>query len=62
VSNKGIHHFSIEWRVKELDSFMGKMLRKKIDNPEEIKDLVGLRIKCFILSDVEREKKVIEEN
>ena len=54
VPKEGIHHFSIEGRVKEYDSFMGKILRKKIENPEEINDLLGLRIICFILADVER--------
>lgn len=62
VSNKGIHHWHIEGRVKQYDRFIGKIWRKKIDNPEEINDLLGLRIICFILSDVERVKEVIEKN
>jgi putative GTP pyrophosphokinase len=62
VSNKGIHHLPVEARVKEYESFMGKKLRKNIDNPEEINDVLGLRVICFILSDVEKAKEVIEKN
>lgn len=52
----------IQGRVKEYDSFVGKILRKDIDNPEEINDLLGLRVICFILSDTKKLNEVIEKN
>ena len=52
----------IQGRVKEYDSFVRKILRKDIDNPEEINDLLGLRVICFILSDTKKVNEVIEKN
>ena len=60
--NKGIHPWHVEGRVKEYNSFQRKMSGKDIDNPEEIFDLVGLRVICFILSDVRKVNEVIEKN
>jgi len=44
VSNNEVHYMVIRGRVKEYDSFVRKILRKDIDNPEEINDLLGLRL------------------
>jgi len=52
----------IQGRVKEYDSFVRKILRKDIDNPEEINDLLGSRVICFILSDTKKVNEVIEKN
>ncbi|MGC1927561.1 MAG: RelA/SpoT domain-containing protein, partial [Candidatus Nitrosopolaris sp.] len=60
--NKGINPWHVEGRVKEYNSFLRKMSRKSIDNPEEIFDLVGLRVICFMLSDVRKVNEVIEQN
>ena len=40
-------------RVKETESFIGKVKRKESKKPfEEIQDVVGLRIVCLFLSDI----------
>ena len=62
VSNNEVHYMVIQGRVKEYDSFVRKILRKDIDNPEEINDLLGLRVICFILSDTKKVNEVIEKN
>ncbi|MCJ7620786.1 MAG: RelA/SpoT domain-containing protein, partial [Anaerolineae bacterium] len=50
----GINVLSIESRVKEFDSFWGKVQRKRYDNPlEDIHDMCGLRVICYYPGDVE---------
>jgi len=61
VTNEGIHHLPIQARIKEYDSFIAKKHRKEIDNPEDITDLLGLRVICYILSDVEKVKEIVEK-
>ncbi|MFJ8517712.1 GTP pyrophosphokinase [Lysinibacillus xylanilyticus] len=49
-------------RVKEIESFLGKVKRKEIEKPfEEINDIVGIRIVCLFLSDIEKIEKVIAD-
>jgi putative GTP pyrophosphokinase len=50
-----IKFHSITSRLKELDSFLDKAQRKELKNPlDEIHDVVGLRVVCLLLSDIER--------
>lgn len=50
-------------RVKKLDSLIDKAQRKQIVKPfEEIDDIVGLRIVCLFLSDIDKIEKVIADN
>jgi len=50
-------------RVKEKESFLGKVKRKELVKPfEEIHDIVGIRIVCLFLSDIEKIDKVIANN
>ncbi|WP_068982852.1 GTP pyrophosphokinase [Lysinibacillus xylanilyticus] len=50
-------------RVKEIESFLGKVKRKELEKPfEEINDIVGIRIVCLFLSDIEKIEKVIADN
>lgn len=50
-------------RVKEKESFLGKIKRKELEKPfEEINDIVGIRIVCLFLSDIEKIDKVIADN
>ena len=51
--NKIKIHF-ITFRIKTLDSFLDKLQRKDITNPfEQIHDIIGFRIVCLFLSDIE---------
>lgn len=53
---------SIAKRVKTLDSFLGKIDRFQIEKPfEQIDDVVGLRVICLFLSDIERIGNVIQK-
>lgn len=56
-----IKYSSISSRTKELDSFNTKASQEKYDDPiNQIKDLSGIRITCYVESDVEKISKVIE--
>lgn len=60
--NKIPYHI-ITSRTKTFESFRDKIQRVEAGNPfEDIKDLCGIRIICLFLSDLERIKKLIEEN
>lgn len=57
---KGIKTHSISFRIKEVSSLLDKVRRKNIEKPfEQIHDLVGFRIVCLFLSDLEEIKKII---
>jgi ppGpp synthetase/RelA/SpoT-type nucleotidyltranferase len=57
---KLIKTHSISYRIKELSSLLDKVRRKDIEKPfEQIHDLVGFRIVCLFLSDLEEIKKMI---
>ena len=56
-----IKYSSISSRTKELDSFDKKASQEKYSDPiNQIKDLSGIRITCYVESDVEKISKVIE--
>ena len=53
----------IDSRIKTFDSFADKSNRKNCINPfEEIKDIVGLRVVCRFLSDIEHIRKAIKSS
>lgn len=53
--NSKIKIHSILSRIKSFESFYEKAERKKLEDPlHEIKDILGLRIVCLFLSDIER--------
>lgn len=53
---------SIPSRIKGLDSFLNKIILYRIENPfEEINDIVGLRVICLFLTDIEKIGNVIRE-
>jgi putative GTP pyrophosphokinase len=55
--------YSIQSRIKKVDSFLDKSRRKNCKNPiEEIHDIVGLRIVCLFLSDISRISEIIRES
>lgn len=58
--NSDIKIYSISSRIKDVDSFLKKVERKESKNPfEEIQDIVGLRIVCLFLSDINRIGEII---
>jgi putative GTP pyrophosphokinase len=48
-------------RAKDFESFAEKMERKKYSHPEEMTDIAGIRIVCFVLSDVKLVSSIIEQ-
>lgn len=60
LKEMNIPYLSISYRIKESDSFIGKIERKNYLKPfEEIEDICGVRIICYYQSDVEKIKNVI---
>nr|VFJ53882.1 MAG: hypothetical protein BECKFW1821A_GA0114235_10455 [Candidatus Kentron sp. FW] len=49
-------------RIKGIDSLIDKVRRKEITRPfEQIHDLIGFRIVCLFLSDLDRIRNIIRE-
>jgi putative GTP pyrophosphokinase len=63
LAKEAIEYPLIQARVKDFESFVEKMERKKgkYDHPEAMTDLAGLRIVCFVLSDMELVSPLIEQ-
>lgn len=58
----GIKIHSIVYRIKNISSLLDKVRRKNIEKPfEQIHDMVGFRIVCLFLSDLEEIKKIIRK-
>lgn len=54
INGQKIKYHSLTSRIKSFDSFIDKIRRKKIKNPfDEIHDVVGLRIVCLFLDDIQ---------
>lgn len=63
LKESGIKIHSIPSRVKDLDSFLGKIDRKQYENPfEQMQDFVGLRIICLFLSDISKIGEIVRES
>lgn len=61
IDRKKIKYHSFYSRIKEFDSFRDKIKRKNIKDPfNEIYDLVGFRIVCLFLSDIEKIGDIIK--
>jgi putative GTP pyrophosphokinase len=59
IAKKGIKIHSALHRIKEIDSLLDKMRRKKIDNPfDRVHDIVGFRVVCLFLSDLDELKNL----
>lgn len=63
IRNAQIKIHSIANRVKTIDSFLGKIQRKQLEKPfEKIRDIVGIRVICLFLSDIERIGQIIRDS
>lgn len=62
LKEANIPFLSINYRIKEADSFLGKIERKKYESPfEEIEDICGVRVICYYQSDVEKIKHILKK-
>jgi len=63
LDDKGIKVHSTSSRVKSLESFREKILRKDYADPmTDIHDIVGARVVCLFLDDVQRVEDIIRKN
>jgi putative GTP pyrophosphokinase len=60
--NEEIQYYKIESRVKDFEKFVRKMMDKKYATPEEMTDVVGLRIVGFVPSDINTLSGLVEGN
>lgn len=61
IARKRIKIHSVTNRIKEINSLLDKMRRKKILNPfDDIHDLVGFRVVCLFLSDLDELKNLFK--
>lgn len=62
IKSEKVNIHSISKRIKSWDSLLVKIHRKKIENPfDEIHDIVGLRIVCLFLEDLDMIEKIIKK-
>lgn len=62
INKHGVKTHSITSRIKEVASFLDKIRRKNIEKPfGQIHDLVGFRVVCLFLSDIDEIRKIIRE-
>lgn len=60
IKRNKIKIHSIDHRIKEISSIVDKARRKKIENPlDHFHDLVGFRVVCLFLTDLEKIEKII---
>ena len=61
LNEQKIKIHSIPHRIKKIDSLITKIRKKKMDKPfEQIHDLVGFRVVCLFLSDIEKISNAIK--
>ncbi len=62
IIKQNIKIHSITYRIKEINSLLDKVRRKKVINPfEQIHDIVGFRIVCLFLSDLTEIGRIIKK-
>ncbi|MFH1320891.1 MAG: RelA/SpoT domain-containing protein [Bacteroidota bacterium] len=60
---KSIKTHTINFRIKEVSSLLDKVRRKNIEKPfEQIHDIIGFRVVCLFLSDLEEIGNIIRRD
>src|SRR5256885_587816 len=55
LANSAIKYHTFTSRIKTFEAFLAKKERKTLDDPfGEITDIVGVRVVCLFLSDIQR--------
>jgi len=63
IERRGIKVHSVASRIKELDSFVGKLEKKRFQNPfQEMSDVVGLRVVCLFIGDIQNVRDAIHDS
>lgn len=62
LKSAGVKVLSINYRIKEADSFMEKIERKSYENPlVDIEDICGIRIICYYQKDVKKITDILKK-
>jgi ppGpp synthetase/RelA/SpoT-type nucleotidyltranferase len=62
LKEAGIKHHSLSGRIKTPESTIEKLKRKQLTKPQQLNDLVGVRIVCLFLSDIKKIGDLIRGN
>jgi putative GTP pyrophosphokinase len=62
LKDANIKHHSISGRIKTAESTSDKLKRKQLTEPQQLNDLVGVRVVCLFLSDIKRIGDLIRKN
>ncbi len=63
IQRRGIKVHSVTSRIKEVDSFIGKIERKRLRHPfQEISDIVGLRVVCLFIGDLQSVRDAVHDS
>lgn len=63
LRNKNIQYLVVQHRVKDLKGFLDKLRQQKgKKNPYKVTDLAGLRVVCYLTSDIEPIANLVKEN
>lgn len=62
LKEHSIQYLKVYYRIKETDSFVGKIDRKGYDSPfEDTEDICGIRIICYYKSDIDEICRIIKQ-
>lgn len=62
LNDNKVQYLKVYYRVKEIDSFVGKIERKNYKDPfENVEDICGVRIICYYKSDIEEICELLKE-
>lgn len=62
LTEKEINFLSVEYRIKDIDSFLEKIERKSYSDPfNDIEDICGLRIICYYQSDIKKICQIVNK-
>lgn len=62
LKEANITFLDVNYRIKDYDSFLDKIVRKEYENPlEDNEDFCGMRIICYFPSDIEKIREVINK-
>ena len=53
---------SVQSRIKDRDSFKDKIVRRNYTEPSQVKDLLGIRVICYVNSDVRKIVDILHDN
>jgi putative GTP pyrophosphokinase len=60
LSAEAVTYPLLQSRVKELDRFLLKMKKENYSKPEDMKDIAGLRVVCYVFSDIQIVSDLVE--